>query len=73
MPKIKMSVKELQRISLILNRELKAKKSNIENLKKQEWAKEDRQEMQVQRSEEDLRFVELIKEKIDIELFGRNG
>lgn len=68
-----MSVKELQRISLILNRDLKSKKAEIQNLKKQEWAKEDRQEMQVQRSEEDLRFVELIKEKIDVEIFGKNG
>jgi len=73
MPKIKMSVKELQRISLILNRDLKSKKAEIQNLKKQEWANEQRQEMQVQRSEQDLLFVELIKEKIDVEIFGKNG
>ena len=68
-----MSVKELQRISLILNRDLKSKKAEIQNLKKQEWANEQRQEMQVQRSEQDLLFVELIKEKIDVEIFGKNG
>ena len=73
MPKIKMSIKELQRISLILNRDLKSKKAEIQNLKKQEWANEQRQEMQVQRSEQDLLFVELIKEKIDVEIFGKNG
>lgn len=72
MPKIKFSLQELQRISLIIERDIRNKKSNIRNLKTQEWSDEDRQKRQIELSEKDFEFVVLIKEKIDSKTFGKN-
>lgn len=71
MPKIKFSIKELKRISLIIASDVQTKKATLENIKKQEWSNEQRQENQILMIEDDISFVKRIKEKIDSETFGR--
>lgn len=71
--KIKLSIKELKRLSKILEKEMDAKTTTLTNMKKQSFQSEERKESLMKLQSDDLDFVSLIKEKIDIELFGRNG
>ena len=71
MPKIKLSVKEMRRISLIIGRDIQSKKATLENVKKQEWCNDEKKKIQISLIEKDISFVELIKEKFDSETFGR--
>ena len=71
MPKIKLSVKEMKRISLILSKQINESKSIIANTEKKIFSTKDRKDFVRERQNEDLEFIELIKNKFDIELFGR--
>ena len=71
MPKIKLSVKEMKRISLILSKEINSSKSVIANTEKQIFSTKDRKDFVRERQNEDLEFIELIKNKFDSETFAR--
>lgn len=71
MAKVKLTVKELKRISFVLSREIRSQSSSVENIKRQEWSNEQRQEQQLLILEGDVEFLTEIKNKIDIETFGR--
>lgn len=73
MPKVKLSIKELNRLSLILDKELKAKKTTLNNMQNQEFQSEERKKALMKLQSDDFEFVNAIKEKFDIETFGRNG
>lgn len=73
MTKIKLSVKEMKRISLILSKQINESKSIIENTEKKIFSTKDRKDFVRERQNEDLQFLETIKTKFDIETFGRNG
>ena len=73
MPKVKLSIKELDRLSLILDKELKAKKTTLNNMQNQEFQSEERKKALIKLQSYDFEFVNAIKEKFDIETFGRNG
>ena len=73
MPKIKLSVKELKRLSKILEKEMDAKMKTLTNMKEQNFQSEERKEALIKLQSDDLDFVNVIKEKFDSELFGRNG
>ena len=73
MPKIKLSVKEMNRISIIIKNKIEEKKGLIKNLENQKFSSLMRKESVKHLQREDLLFLELIKEKFDIETFGKNG
>ena len=73
MAKVKLSVKEMKRISFILGKEIRASKAIINNTSKQEFKLEDRKKVVEETQLEDLQFLETMKAKFDIETFGRNG
>ena len=73
MPKVKLSVKEMKRLSFILGKEIRASKATINNTSKQDFKLEDRKKVVEETQLEDLQFLETMKEKFDIETFGRNG
>ena len=68
MAKVKLSVKEMKRISFILGKEIRASKATINNK-----IFEDRKKVVEETQLEDLQFLETMKAKFDIETFGRNG
>lgn len=68
MPKIKLSLKELERISRLLEKDLTEKSSSLKNMKKQNFQSEERLvNMQV----DDIEFINVIREKIDSKTFGK--
>ena len=73
MAKVKLSNKEIRRTSLILGKEIEAKKATIENTKNQEFSPKERKAEVLEMQKNDVHFLETIKEKFDIETFGKNG
>lgn len=73
MPKIKLSFKEIKRLSLILEKEMNIKMKNLTNMNEQNFQSEERKKALLKVQSDDLDFVNIIKEKFDSEIFGRNG
>ena len=73
MPKIKLSFKEIKRLSLILEKEMNIKMKNLTNMNEQNFQSEERKKALLKVQSGDLDFVNIIKEKFDSEIFGRNG
>ena len=73
MPKVKLSIKELKRLSLILGKEIEAKNKTLQNMENQGFQSEERKKALIKMQSDDLDFVNCIKEKFDSETFGRNG
>ena len=71
MPKIKLSVKEMKRASLVLSKEIQYSKAVNENTKKQIFSTKDKKDEVLEKQKNDIEFLEGIKNKFDIELFGR--
>ena len=67
MPKIKLSVKEMKRISFILSKQINESKSIIANTEKLIFSTKDRKDFVRKRQNKDLEFIESIKNKIDSE------
>ena len=72
MPKIKLSLRELKRLSILLSKEIKATKANEKNAENQSFKTEEKKEFYNSLRCLELEFLEGIKEKIDSETFGRN-
>ena len=72
MPKIKLSTKQLKRVSIVISKEIEAKKATIKNTEKQEFAVGERKEEIQMMQENDLEFLKIIKEIVDSETFGKN-
>ena len=72
MPKIKLSLRELKRLSILLSKEIKAKKTKEKNAEKQSFKTEEKKEFYHYLRCLELEFLEGIKEKIDLETFARN-
>lgn len=73
MVKIKLSFKEIKRLSLILEKEMNIKMKNLTNMNEQNFQSEERKKALLKVQSDDLDFVNIIKEKFDSEIFGRNG
>ena len=72
MPKIKLSVTELKRLSNVLSKELNSKKAELNAIEKQIWNSEERKNHFRDLQETNIKNLEIIKEKIDSETFGKN-
>ena len=72
MPKIKLSLRELKRLSILLSKEIKATKANEKNAENQSFKTEEKKEFYHYLRCSELEFLEGIKEKIDSETFGKN-
>ena len=73
MAKIKLSFKEIKRLSLILEKEINIKMKKLANMNEQNFQSEERKKALLKVQSDDLDFVNIIKEKFDSEIFGRNG
>jgi hypothetical protein len=73
MPKIKLRIGEIHRISMILKKEVEVSKKDLINLKNQNFKREDSKQAVVNAKTADLQLLELIKEKFDLEIFAKKN
>lgn len=73
MPKIKLKKDEAKRLSQMLKTSIQKQEADFQNTSKQDFVFQEKKENVLQKQKNDIDFLKTIKEKIDIELFGRNG
>ena len=69
---IKLKTKEAKRISVMLKNEIEKKEAEFSNTIKQDFRFKERREEVLERQKKDVEFLQLIKEKIDSEIFCLN-
>ena len=72
MVNIKLKTKEAKRISVMLKNEIEKKEAEFSNTIKQDFRFKERREEVLERQKKDVEFLQLIKEKIDSEIFCLN-
>ena len=72
MANIKLKTKEAKRISVMLKNEIEKKEAEFSNTIKQDFRFKERREEVLERQKKDVEFLQLIKEKIDSEIFCLN-
>ena len=73
MPKIKLSIGEIHRVSMILNKEVEVSKKELINTNLQTFRKIDTKQAVINAKTADLQLLELIKEKFDLEIFAKKN
>ena len=73
MAKPKLKNKEIRRLSFLVSREIEKSKKNLENTRNQIFDSTVKKRFYIEQQEEDISFLKEIKEKLDIETFGRHG
>ena len=71
MAKIKLKKEEAKRLSQMLKTSIQKQEANFQNTLNQNFAFQENKEKVLQKQKDDIDFLKVIKEKIDIETFAR--